>query len=229
MFPARILTFVMSTRSMLARSASVPPSWRMRRAKALLQDGVFRVQGLMLCKTPHHFKCAGMLMQRGRGGCQGKLHLQVLQRSATLEITCSCDGHYRSSVSHKPAHIPGAPATAAQRVRLQGRVGGHERTPPGRLQLALRPVALMSARAALRAPQAQDCPGLPGRLMAPSVPIASTLMWGKLRNTYRSLPLPCVCCAAPLNNRARHGHRRKLKLMQGLSFLCITLGLEESA
>ena len=56
-------------------------------------------------------------------------------------------------------------------------------SPPGLLQLALSPVALMSASAAFSAPQAQDCPGRPGRLMAPTVPIASTLMCGKLRKT----------------------------------------------
>ena len=43
------------------------------------------------------------------------------------------------------------------------------------LQSASRPVAFKSARAAIRAPQAQDCSGLSGQLMAPTVPSASTL------------------------------------------------------
>ena len=69
--------------------------------------------------------------------------------------------------------------------------------PPGLLQLGLRPVALRSLRAALSAPHAHDCPGLPGRLMGPTSPNAFTLMCGKLMNTYLSFPLPCINHNAP--------------------------------
>ena len=47
--------------------------------QALFEDGILRVQGLVLCKRPHHSSSADILMQRGKGVCQGKLHLRVLQ------------------------------------------------------------------------------------------------------------------------------------------------------
>ena len=52
-------------------------------------------------------------------------------------------------------------------------------SPPGILQLQVRPSLLISLVALIRAPQAQDWPGRPGRDMGPTSPLALMLQAGK--------------------------------------------------
>jgi len=159
----------MPTRSILAMSTSVRPSWRMRRArrcfKMLYSGSSASCSALHIAQSHTDL----YILQPGRLDAQS---VPLQHKASDCPLT-----QYQGSQLRSPANYYIMSESQAQMLLV------YCHPPPGFLQLALRPVAFKSARAAFKAPQAQDWPGRPGRLMAPIVPIASTLMWGKLRNT----------------------------------------------
>ena len=75
--------------------------------------------------------------------------------------------------------------------------------PAASKQLQVRPFCFKSARLLAIAPQAQDVAALPGREMLPTAPFELMAIWGKLKKTYRSLPVACKARSAGLASGLR--------------------------